>query len=170
MASTIRNTRNSRINHSEVSEPLDLDQSLATEPNVDLGWLRRFEKEVNKCIADGWPDVGIECRAPTGRVNVSDLTIGWNMVLDKMATISDDGHMAKQQSPKVSDQLRRIIADCGLSRYEISKRTGIDEATLSRFMYGERGLSMKALDRLGDSLGLTVKMRQKPEQQGKRVS
>ena len=71
--------------------------------------------------------------------------------------------MAKPSIVKMSDQLRRIIDDCGLSRYEISKRTGIDEGTLSRFMYGERGLSMKALDRLGESLGLTVNMRRKPQ-------
>ena len=70
--------------------------------------------------------------------------------------------MAKQRTVKVSDQLRRIIDDCGLTRYEISKRTGIAESTLSKFMYGERGLSMKALDRLGACLGLTVNMRGKP--------
>jgi transcriptional regulator with XRE-family HTH domain len=72
--------------------------------------------------------------------------------------------MAKQRMVKVSDQLRRIVDDCGLSRYEISKRTGIDEGALSRFMSGERGLSMKALDRLGECLGLTVNMRRKPQQ------
>ena len=70
--------------------------------------------------------------------------------------------MAKQPDDKVSDQLRSIIDDCGLSRYEIAKRTGIDAAALSRFMSGERGLSMKALDRLGECLGLTVNMRRKP--------
>jgi transcriptional regulator with XRE-family HTH domain len=72
--------------------------------------------------------------------------------------------MAKPTSVKVSDQLRHIVDDCGMSRYELSKRTGIDEGTLSRFMSRERGLSMKALDRLGESLGLTVSMRRKPKQ------
>jgi transcriptional regulator with XRE-family HTH domain len=71
--------------------------------------------------------------------------------------------MVERQTAKVSDQVRGIIDKCGLSRYEISKRTGIDEATLSKFMSGERGLSMKALDRLGDCLGLTVNMRRKPK-------
>jgi transcriptional regulator with XRE-family HTH domain len=70
--------------------------------------------------------------------------------------------MTAKRTIKVSDQLRRVIDDCGLSRYEISKRTGIAESTLSKFMQGERGLSMKALDRLGDALGLTVNMRRKP--------
>lgn len=74
----------------------------------------------------------------------------------------DNAGMAKQGATKVSYQLRRIIDDCGLSRYEISKRTGIAESTLSKFMYGERGLSMKALDRLGQCLELTVNVRRKP--------
>jgi transcriptional regulator with XRE-family HTH domain len=76
-----------------------------------------------------------------------------------MATLLHHGSMVKQSTSNVSDQLRRIIDDCGLSRYEISKRTGIDEAALSRFMSGERGLSMKALDKLGACLSLTVHMR-----------
>ena len=86
-----------------------------------------------------------------------------DVILDKLATNPDYARMAKPTSAKVSDQLRYIIEDCGLSRYEISKRTGIDEGTLSRFIYGERGLSMKALDRLGDALGLKVSMRRKPK-------
>jgi transcriptional regulator with XRE-family HTH domain len=69
--------------------------------------------------------------------------------------------MAKQQATRVSDQLRRIIDDCGLSHSEIVEQTGIDKGTLSKFMHGERGLSMKALDRLGQCLGLTVNMRRK---------
>jgi transcriptional regulator with XRE-family HTH domain len=70
--------------------------------------------------------------------------------------------VAKPPTTKVSDQLRRILDECGLSRYELSKRTGIDEGTLSRFMHGERGLSMKALDRLGEYLRLTVNIQVRP--------
>lgn len=70
--------------------------------------------------------------------------------------------MAKQRTDKISDQLRRIIDDCGLSRYEISKRTGIDQSTLAKFYSGQQGLSMKALNALGECLGLTIIMRRKP--------
>jgi transcriptional regulator with XRE-family HTH domain len=68
--------------------------------------------------------------------------------------------MAKKRTkrPKVSEQVRRAIAGCGLTRYEIAKRTGIDQSALSRFMTGERGLSTTALDTLGELLDLEVVM------------
>ena len=57
---------------------------------------------------------------------------------------------------KLSDQIRRAVDGCGLSRYAISKETGIAESTLSRFMSGERGLPTKTLDRLADFLDLNI--------------
>lgn len=56
----------------------------------------------------------------------------------------------------MSDQVRQAIETCGMSRYRISKETGIDESTLSRFMSGERGLTMKALDILAEFLELNI--------------
>jgi len=40
-------------------------------------------------------------------------------------------------------------------------RTRIDQATLSRFMKGERGLSLAAIDKLMDALGLEVRPRKR---------
>ncbi len=57
---------------------------------------------------------------------------------------------------KLSDQLRQAVENCGQTRYAISKATGIAEATLSRFMTGERGLPMKTLDKLADYLDLDI--------------
>ena len=54
------------------------------------------------------------------------------------------------------DQLRRIIKDCGQSRYRLAQKTGIDESTLSKFMLGKRGLSMSALNALAAHLKLKV--------------
>ena len=59
----------------------------------------------------------------------------------------------------LSGELRRIIETCGQTRYAISAATGISQATLSRFMAGERGLPMKTLDRLGEYLGLQITVR-----------
>ena len=59
---------------------------------------------------------------------------------------------------KLSEQIRHAVEHCGETRYAISKATGIDQATLSRFVSGERGLPMKTLDRLGEYLGLYVVM------------
>ncbi len=58
----------------------------------------------------------------------------------------------------LSEQVRRAIRDCGLTRYRIFKATGIDQATLTRFMSGERGLPMKTLDVLADFLRLRIVM------------
>ena len=76
--------------------------------------------------------------------------------------------MARKRT-KLSDQLRQAIETCGKSRYWLSKETGIDEATLSRFMHGKGGLSMPVLDRLGECLGLRITMEGQPDKpKGKR--
>lgn len=63
--------------------------------------------------------------------------------------------MAKARSD-LTDQLRAAIAAAGVSRYVISKETGIAQSTLSRFMSGKAGMSLGALDRLGRYLELRV--------------
>jgi transcriptional regulator with XRE-family HTH domain len=65
-----------------------------------------------------------------------------------------------------SDELRRAVDDCGLSRYRLCKELGLAESTLSRFMSGERGLSMKGLDRLAALLDLHVEAGQRPKKKG----
>jgi transcriptional regulator with XRE-family HTH domain len=61
----------------------------------------------------------------------------------------------------LTEQLRRAIHDCGETRYSLAQRTGIAQSTLSRFVTGDRGLSMEALDRLFDALDLEVKSRKR---------
>jgi transcriptional regulator with XRE-family HTH domain len=68
---------------------------------------------------------------------------------------------------KFTDQLRAIVEGCGKSRYQIAKETGIDESTLSRFVHGERCLSGKALDALGECLGLKVVVEKSPTKKGR---
>ena len=64
----------------------------------------------------------------------------------------------------LSDQLRRIILEAPISRYRLSRETGIDEGTLSRFVNGKSMLSMRNLDLVGEALGLVVKStRRKPK-------
>jgi hypothetical protein len=57
---------------------------------------------------------------------------------------------------QLSDQIRHAVETCGQTRYRIAKATGISEATLSRFMTGDRGLPMKTLDVLADYLKLNI--------------
>jgi transcriptional regulator with XRE-family HTH domain len=56
----------------------------------------------------------------------------------------------------LTDQIRKVIDASEKSRYQIAKETGIDEATLSRFIHGKGGLSMEGLDAIGKYLGLHI--------------
>ncbi len=73
----------------------------------------------------------------------------------------------KQQPTKLSDQVRQAIMESGLTRYRIAMDTGIDESALAKFCKGQRGLSMAALDRLGEYLGLRIVMDRKRRTEGR---
>ena len=75
--------------------------------------------------------------------------------------------MAKRRTKLLSDQLRQAIDKSGLSRYRISKETGISETALSLFYNRHRGLSMRALNNLGEFLELEIIMRRKPSGKGR---
>lgn len=76
----------------------------------------------------------------------------------------------KAQSRKptlLTDQLRQAIDDSGLTRYRIAKETGVSESALAQFYNGHRGLSMEAMNALGQFLQLTIHLGRKPKQQRK---
>ncbi|MHB1035127.1 MAG: hypothetical protein ACYC35_28750 [Pirellulales bacterium] len=64
--------------------------------------------------------------------------------------------MKKKRSDLLTDQLRDAIDASGLTRYAIFRATGISQCTLSKFYLGQRGLSMEALNKLGQCLGLRI--------------
>ncbi len=70
----------------------------------------------------------------------------------------------------ISEQLRQILADCGLSQYEIAKRSGVDKGALSRFAHGQSGLTTETLDRLAEVLGLELVARKPTSKGGTRLS
>jgi hypothetical protein len=61
----------------------------------------------------------------------------------------------------LTEQIRQAIDTCGKTRYQISQDTGIDQATLCRFMGHKGGLSNPILDTLGEYLGLEIKQRKR---------
>ena len=75
--------------------------------------------------------------------------------------------MNKKRTKLITDQLRRAIDDSGLTRYQISKEAGIDESALAKFYNGRRGLSMKALNALGEFLQLKITLGRKAGKKGK---
>jgi len=57
-----------------------------------------------------------------------------------------------------SDQIRRAIRDCGLSRYRLAQEAGVEQASLSRFMAGS-GVTTTTLDALAKVLRLQITMK-----------
>lgn len=74
--------------------------------------------------------------------------------------------MAKKRTDLLTDQLRQAIDDSGLTRYRIAQETGVSESTLAQFYNGHRGLSMEAMNALGEFLELEIIMRRKPSEKG----
>ena len=62
---------------------------------------------------------------------------------------------------QIEDGMRAAIEASNKTRYRISQETGIDQSHLSRFMTGEKGLSLDAMERLTDCLGLEIVIRPK---------
>jgi hypothetical protein len=65
----------------------------------------------------------------------------------------------KRKPTKLTEQIRQAIDTCGKTRYQISQDTGIDQATLCRFMGHKGGLSNPILDTLGEYLDLEIRQR-----------
>ena len=99
--------------------------------------------------------------------DLSNSQFGTEKLLDIMASSRYNPGMAKKRTKLMTDQLRQAIDDCGLTRYEIAKQTGIDESALAKFYNGHRGLSMEALNALGEFLQLTIHLGRKPEKKGR---
>ncbi|MGE0537939.1 MAG: helix-turn-helix domain-containing protein [Pirellulales bacterium] len=56
-----------------------------------------------------------------------------------------------------SEELREAVRNASVSRYQISKATGISEANLSRLVHGTGGLRLETLDKLIDYLGMELR-------------
>ena len=85
--------------------------------------------------------------------------------LDEAQVTGMMGAMPKQKA-KLSKQLRRIVDDCGMSRYRIWKEVGIDQGTLSRFMAGG-GLSLDNIDKLASLLDLRISTDRRRQSKGR---
>ncbi len=64
--------------------------------------------------------------------------------------------MAKRKKSTVTEGIRQAVLDSGHSLNEIARQTGVDVGNLSKFVSGQRGLSLEKLDALCKFLGLFV--------------
>lgn len=63
---------------------------------------------------------------------------------------------SRKMPDTITGQLRWHLDHCGVSTYRLERETGIHNSALSRFIRGERGLSLEAIDTLGTHLGLRL--------------
>lgn len=70
-----------------------------------------------------------------------------------------------EREPGLTTQLRSAIERSGLSLNDIAKASGIDSGRLSRFMRGERDLTLSAADRICDALHLVLGPRRRTEKE-----
>jgi plasmid maintenance system antidote protein VapI len=56
----------------------------------------------------------------------------------------------------ITDVLRRAILDSGLPLLRIAEATGVERASLSRFVAGKRSLRLDMADKLAAYFGLTL--------------
>jgi transcriptional regulator with XRE-family HTH domain len=66
----------------------------------------------------------------------------------------------------IETQLRQAILSAKLSRYAISKLSGVSQAVLSRFVTGGRTLTLETAAKLADALGLELSPRRKARKAG----
>jgi plasmid maintenance system antidote protein VapI len=66
--------------------------------------------------------------------------------------------MAKRRKPpeSLSDQLRALIGDARLSVYDLARDANVDRSILSRFLRGERTITLETADRLAKVLKLRL--------------
>ena len=66
--------------------------------------------------------------------------------------------MGKQRKPEspISDRLRQAIADSDLPLLRLAEETGVQRASLSRFVRGERSLRLDMADKLAAYFGLKL--------------
>ena len=68
----------------------------------------------------------------------------------------------------ILDQIRSVIESSDVTRYRIAKDVGIDQGQMSRLMNGQSSLSLEALERLCDYLGLEIVIQPKQRRSKKR--
>jgi transcriptional regulator with XRE-family HTH domain len=62
----------------------------------------------------------------------------------------------REQEGPVSKGLREAIQGRGLTAYAAAKQSGVSVDAVQRFLKDERGLNLATVDKLAESLGLTL--------------
>ncbi len=66
----------------------------------------------------------------------------------------------------ILEKIRKELKKCGVSRYEVAKKTGIDQTILFRIYHNTRGCTIETADKLCKYLGLELQskpMKRRPK-------
>lgn len=66
----------------------------------------------------------------------------------------------------IAEQLRDYIINSGISRYEISRQTGVAQSVLARFLSGETSLSLSNIEKLAAYFELELKPKKRIRRRG----
>ena len=58
----------------------------------------------------------------------------------------------------MSSQLRTAVLEAPMSRYKLAIATGVSESSISKFIHGKSGLSIKSIDSIWSELGLQLQL------------
>lgn len=59
----------------------------------------------------------------------------------------------------ISETLRKAIQASGITPYELAKRANVSPQSITRFLKGERSLSLEVIDKVCHVLGLELESR-----------
>lgn len=63
---------------------------------------------------------------------------------------------SRKMPDTISGQLRWHLEHCGENNLELERATGVSNGGLSRFLRGQRGMTLDSVDRLATHLGLRL--------------
>ena len=71
--------------------------------------------------------------------------------------------MSRDYREKLEELFVELHAKEGMTRYRISRKSGISEQTISNVMHKRRNLSIEALEKLLDSVGYEIQFVRSPQ-------
>jgi plasmid maintenance system antidote protein VapI len=66
-----------------------------------------------------------------------------------------------RKGESLTEALRRVIAESGMAHIAIARATGVQRASIMRFMHGKQSLRLDAADKLAAYFGLELRPKRK---------
>lgn len=76
--------------------------------------------------------------------------------------------MTGKERRRIVDRILAAIEASTLTRYEIARQSGVDEASLSRFVNGKSSLDLSTIEKLAPVLGLEIVVKKSSKKGSKR--